>query len=290
MRSALEGFIDARDHGSILKLMFEQDPVRVRSGFFMESELWDYKEDIPPPSANKGHESQWARIAAHSLGFHNNKGGVLIFGISDRDYRFTGTTNRLDSKAFNDKIHRYVQRKFLVSYSRESVQPNQRYLGLAVIPPRRGPVVLAAATSPLVNGDSIIEEGDVFVRVGDETRLRRGMGEFSLTKSSAFPQVTTTPRMKISLPPTARVGDPVLVTWDALGSEERGVKGIYPEPQEGTITGIGRGLVSVYFKYEDDGLYDGPLEENIAINLETGLDETYAGVVMSIEAMRLRGR
>jgi hypothetical protein len=62
------------------------------------------------------------------------------------------------------------------------------------------------------------------------------------------------------------------------------VKGIYSEPQAGTITNLAPGVVSVYFVYEDDGEYDGPLEENIEIDLETGLDFVYSGVVVSIKS------
>jgi hypothetical protein len=87
----------------------------------------------------------------------------------------------------------------------------------------------------------------------------------------------------LALPTTAKVGDPVWVTWDPLASADRGVKGVYPEPQLGTITNLGRGVLSVYFVYEDDGEYDGPLQENIAIDLETGLDLVYGGVVTLIE-------
>jgi hypothetical protein len=143
---ALVNHIANRDPGSILELMFEQDPVRVRRGFFTEDELWDYKQDIPSPS--KGNEIQWAGIAADVLAFHNHKGGVLIFGIRNSDFRFTGATSAIDTKLFNDKIRRYVEDRFLVSFSREAIQFDQRYLGLAVIPPRRSSVVLSAATSP----------------------------------------------------------------------------------------------------------------------------------------------
>ena len=45
----------------------------------------------------------------------------------------------------------------------------------------------------------------------------------------------------------------------------------------------GQGVVCVHFVYEEDGEYDGPLEETIAIDLENGLDWTYGGVVTSID-------
>ena len=280
-RSALDEYIASRDHGGIFELMFEQNPVRVRRGFFREDELWDYKEEIP--SSTKGNESQWAGIAADVLAFHNHRGGVLIFGIRNRDFRFTGAKNVLDAKLFNDKIARYVGGRFSVSYSREAIQVDQRHLGLAVIPPRRGSVVLAASTSLFVKGRNILQEGDLCMRVGDETRIRRGIGAFTLTHSASVTEANRgTLRLRLAMPRTAKVGDTVWVTWDSSASADRGVRGIYPEPQVGTITNITAGVVSVYFVYEDDGEYDGPLEENIPIDLETGLDHVYGGVVSSI--------
>jgi hypothetical protein len=267
--------------------MFEQDPVRVRRGFFTEDELWDYKQDIP--SAGKGQEIPWAGIAADVLAFHNHKGGVLIFGIRNSDFRFTGATSMIDTKLFNDKIRRYVEDRLLVSFSREAIQFDQRYLGLAVIPPRRSSVVLSAATSPPVNGRTILREGDLCMRVGDETRIRRGMEAFTLTPSSSLTEATLDPlRMKLATPATAKVGETVWVTWDSKASADRGVRGIYPDPQIGTITNLSRSVVSVYFVYEEDGEYDGPLQENIAIDLETGLDLLYGGVVTSIDSTQPR--
>jgi Putative DNA-binding domain len=286
-RLALANHIANRDPGSILELMFQQDPVRVRRGFFTEDELWDYKQDIPSPS--KGNEGQWAGIAADVLAFHNHKGGVLIFGIRNSDFRFTGATSGIDTKLFNDKIRRYVEDRFLVSFSREAIQFDQRYLGLAVIPPRRSSVVLSAAASPPVNGRTILREGDLCMRIGDETRIRRGMEAFTLTTSSSLTEATLDPhRMKLATPATAKIGDTVWVTWDSKASADRGVRGIYPEPQVGTITNMNRGVVSVYFVYEEDGEYDGPLQENIAIDLETGLDLLYGGVVTSIDLTKPR--
>lgn len=71
--------IAKRNPSGILEVMFQRNPPALRDGFFKEDELWDYKEDIPP--IGKGNEVQWANIAADVLAFHNQKGGVLIFGI-----------------------------------------------------------------------------------------------------------------------------------------------------------------------------------------------------------------
>jgi hypothetical protein len=40
--------------------------------FYKEDEYWDYKEEIP--AVTKGHEVDWASIAADVLAFHNAKG------------------------------------------------------------------------------------------------------------------------------------------------------------------------------------------------------------------------
>ena len=77
----------------------------------------------------------WATVARHVLAFHSNRGGVLLFGIRDGDHAFVGVKKRIDSKIFNDKIRRYVGDQLWVDFHREWIQADQRYLGVAVVPP-----------------------------------------------------------------------------------------------------------------------------------------------------------
>src|SRR5262249_44460684 len=142
----LETFEKNRNAAGILGLMFQRQPFAIKDGFFKEDELWDYKEDIPAPG--KGSEQQWVDIAADVLAFHNNKGGMIVFGITDRHFRFVGATHSYDTKHFNDKIRRYVGDRFWVSFSREFIQYNQRYLGLAIIPPKVHAAIRAMGDAP----------------------------------------------------------------------------------------------------------------------------------------------
>jgi len=90
---ALAEHIADRDHGSILERMFELDPIRVRRGVFREDELWDYKGGYS--SGSQGHESDWAKIAADVLAFHNHRGGILIFGILNDDFALVSAIRHL---------------------------------------------------------------------------------------------------------------------------------------------------------------------------------------------------
>lgn len=168
----LESYIKNRNSAGILELMFQRQPFGIRDGFFREDELWDYKEDIPTPG--KASEQQWAGIAADVLAFHNNKGGVLIFGITDKHYRFVGATHSFDTKLFNDKIRRYVGDRFWVSFSRELIQYDQRYLGLALVPPKVHAAIRAMGDAPGDKGQQVLKTGDLCIRVGDQTRVFRG--------------------------------------------------------------------------------------------------------------------
>jgi hypothetical protein len=69
--------VRTRDAEGICARLFEGSPPRVRRGANTETELWDYKADVPKtPEA-------WATIARHSLAFHNHRGGVIVFGVRD---------------------------------------------------------------------------------------------------------------------------------------------------------------------------------------------------------------
>jgi hypothetical protein len=103
---SLAKHVENRNTGGIVDTIFQRNPLAIRDGFYREDELWDYKEDLPP--VTKGNEAAWAQIAADVLAFYNQKGGVLIFGIRDKNFQFTGATHKADTKLFNDKIRKYV--------------------------------------------------------------------------------------------------------------------------------------------------------------------------------------
>ncbi len=168
----LKKCIAGRNTRGILDLMFHGNPPEVNRGYFKEDELWDYKEDIP--AASKGTESDWAGIAADVLAFHNQTGGVLVFGIRNSNFQFSGTTQRIDTKLFNDKVRRYVGDRFWISFSREYIQSDQRYLGIAIVPPKVHVAVRALSDAPVKNGKQVLRSGDLCMRVGDETRVFKG--------------------------------------------------------------------------------------------------------------------
>jgi tetratricopeptide (TPR) repeat protein len=161
-----------RSTKGVVAEMFEAPEIKPQWGYFNEGELWDYKQDIPAPG--KGHEAEWAKLACDVLAFHNNKGGVLVFGIRNHDFVFVGATHLVDTKLFNDKMRRYIGDRFWVSFSREAIRDDQCYLGIAIVPPRSHTPLYAMADGPTLDGKPIIKRGDYCLRVGDETRVLRG--------------------------------------------------------------------------------------------------------------------
>jgi tetratricopeptide (TPR) repeat protein len=139
------------------------NPPRLARGAGTESELWDYKADVPSD------EVGWARIAKHVLAFHNKRGGALIFGIRDGDLQFTGATRSVDSKSFNDKIRKYVGDQIWVDFHREWIQKDQRYLGLAIIPPRGPMLAHFRADAPSKNDRRDFKKGESAIREGDSS-------------------------------------------------------------------------------------------------------------------------
>lgn len=164
---AREDFVTAirnRNAARICALLLgADDPPRVVRGAGTENELWDYKQDVPSDADG------WARIARHVLAMHNNRGGALLFGIRDGDLAFCGASARVDSKVFNEKIRRYVGDQIWVDFHREWIQPDQRYLGLAIVPPR-GPVLgYFREDAPLIDGKRDFSKGDSATRIGDSS-------------------------------------------------------------------------------------------------------------------------
>lgn len=170
--SELKRCITGRDIRGVREIFFEGAEPRLRSGLFREDQWWDFKAEIPHPS--KSNDLEWAKIATDVAAFHNQEGGVIFFGIRDKDYKFVGANSRLDTKLFNDKIRKYVGDRFWASFSREFIQPDQRYLGIAIIPPRTIDHVRLLREGPLLNGKPIFKAGDLCIRMGDETRILRG--------------------------------------------------------------------------------------------------------------------
>ena len=108
--------IRQRDIEAISRLMFEGLPPSPRASFRTETELWDYKAECPEPG--KQHAVAWADIAIDVLAFHNQGGGILVFGIRDTDFSLSGASIRLDSKMINDQLRRFLSDRIWVEFHR----------------------------------------------------------------------------------------------------------------------------------------------------------------------------
>lgn len=113
-------------------------------------------------------------MAADIAALHNNRGGILLFGFDDTTLRFTGTRDVVDAKRFNDKIRRYLGDTVWVEFSREYIQEDQRYLGVALVSPRDIIPLRMRCDAPVQAGSRSFSQGDLCVREGDSTRVYRG--------------------------------------------------------------------------------------------------------------------
>lgn len=132
---AITTAIRQKDMKSIVSLMFSCDYKTIHPNFKTETELWDYKTTCPTVTSPT---LEWAEISKDVLAFHNTgKGGVLIFGVNDKDYSIVSasTACTLDSKLFNDKIRKYVGDKLWVEFYPLSSEDTETILGIAIIPP-----------------------------------------------------------------------------------------------------------------------------------------------------------
>lgn len=168
MREDMASAVRQKNLRGLTRLLFEGNPPTIRVGYSNETDLWDFKKDCP--HTGRDAEAAWASLASDVLAFHNNRGGLLAFGITN-EFRFVGATARLDSKMLNDRLRRYLPDNIWVEYNREYIQPDQRYLGLALVPPR-GPVPARfRSAAPVVNGKRWFEKGGSAVRENDSTRI-----------------------------------------------------------------------------------------------------------------------
>jgi len=166
--------IDQHDCRLLSLTMFEElkGIPTLRMGFGHERRIWDFKSEIP--SVRKDDRGLWAGIAADVLAFHNANGGALIFGIRDHDFSFSGCNEHIDTKSFNDKIRYYLGDRFYVTFSREFIQPDQKYLGIAIIPQRKNEYIRFRREYAKPNGEIYFSKGDIAIREGDETKILRG--------------------------------------------------------------------------------------------------------------------
>ena len=101
--------------------------------------------------------------------------------------RFCGTSPRLDSKLFNDQMRKYLSDRIWVEFYRLAIRPDQRYLGIALIPPR-GPVLERfRADAPRINGASRFTAGDSAIRENDSSRILKRSDADAYARTIAVP-------------------------------------------------------------------------------------------------------
>jgi tetratricopeptide (TPR) repeat protein len=181
--------IRQRDIAAIKALMFEARGPIPRSGFRSEAALWDFKTDCPKVGRTERDENAWAALCLDVLAFHNRDGGVIAFGIRDKDFEFVGATRWLDSKMLNDGLRRYLPDTIWVEYQREYIQDDQRYLGLAVVPPHGSRLERFHTDAPKISGRVLFESGDSAIREGDSSRTLTRADADEMVRSLATPIV-----------------------------------------------------------------------------------------------------
>ena len=182
----VEAAILRRDIDAIISLFFVANQPTLRASFRTENALWEYKSDCP--QLGRQHENGWANISKDVLAFHNNRGGIMVFGIND-NYEFIGATTRLDSKLINDGLRRYVGDKLWVDYYRTFISVDQRYLGLALIP-ARGPLLERFKhDAPMVSGKTLFRAQEAALREGDSSRLLTKEEADTMAARSAAPHI-----------------------------------------------------------------------------------------------------
>ncbi len=170
-----------KDVGQLLSLFFQLNPPSVKDGFKTETDLWDFKADAP--HIGKMHANAWANCASDVLAFHNQRGGVVFYGIAN-DFSFVGATPALDSKLFNDQLRRFLPDTLWVEYHRALIRADQRYLGVAIIPPGNPPFARFIADAPQVNGHRLFVKGYSSIRANDSTNIISAADAESLSRKA----------------------------------------------------------------------------------------------------------
>jgi hypothetical protein len=89
--------------------------------------------------------------------------------------------------------------------------------------------------------------------------------------------------MALKLPTGYGIGNVVEVAWDVEATEKRSGHIVYEGYFDARIIALDGPLCKLHFDYNPpDGVYDGPMEEDIVVNLDTGIDDVYDGVVFDI--------
>jgi hypothetical protein len=92
--------------------------------------------------------------------------------------------------------------------------------------------------------------------------------------------------MTLKLSEGCQVGSVVEVAWDVAATEKRSGHIVYEGYFDARIIALDGPLCKLHFNYNPpDGVYEGPMEEDITVNLSTGFDDKYDGVVIGIRRL-----
>lgn len=146
-----------------------------------ETELWDYKEELPTlavrPSAEERKEfgAALGDIIKDVVAFHNAYGGYIIFGVANAgEDRVRGCVADLDCGEFNKRIQGYTNSNIECLFRRMPVsrEPGTTQVGILLVPRRAAgirPVGFVKDGPERPSGGRSFQKA-TYVRVRDECR------------------------------------------------------------------------------------------------------------------------
>lgn len=149
----------------------------------VETQLWDYKRDIPilkstPSEADRTeYRSALSELLKDAVAFHNAFGGYLVFGVSeDPKNRIPGCSDGFDCGDFNKRLHAYTDSNVECLFTRLPVsdEADAPLVGLLLVPKR--PSNMPPVKFRKKSGDRTVGGGgpafsaETYVRVRDECR------------------------------------------------------------------------------------------------------------------------
>jgi tetratricopeptide (TPR) repeat protein len=138
-----------------------------------ETEIWDYKRELPDLDNPK----RVAELAADILAFHNSRGGYIIYGITN-DFSILGIHGPegqdLDSNKINSRLRRFVGSSVICHYAciPLTIGGTRRSLATILVPRRKGIAVKTQVKSDVFN------EGVLFLRSNDSRKIAEANSEF----------------------------------------------------------------------------------------------------------------
>lgn len=232
-----------------------------------ESQLWDYKEQLPtlPPKPTdedrKAHKVALGEIIKDVAAFHNAYGGYIVFGVKDKGKaRLVGCKGEFDCGDFNKRLESYTGANIECLFRAAPVSADQLSprIGLLLVPRRpigATPVRFIKKGPEKLSGGRCFAE-DTYVRVRDECRPATATSEdWRFLHSDRWPveasQRRPPPKVKASLP--AR--DPELVKFVGREDTLAKLRAWLSDPRSPIrlVTGIGGlGKTTIAFHFAEE--------------------------------------